>query len=136
MLIKSFVAKIFQKLLIDRQVDVDVDGSDVSVRVFDNASKLSLTTTVFFGGNYIPKSVRNSLTHKPPAFLEEHPNVKTYLSINEKDFKIFLNYLGTLEHLNDESFRVLLEDFNWIAQEWRLYLDESEQQDLIHIPVS
>lgn len=132
MLIEKELKKIFRQLLQDDIAHIDVDGFDVTVRVFDQASKLSLSTPVYFGGNFIPKSVRTSLSQKVP-FARDH--VKAYLSVDENNYQINLNYLGRLNGLQNETFKGLLEDFSWLASEWRLFLDEHDKNDLIHVRV-
>ena len=132
MLLEKDIKKLFQQLLIDQQVHFIVDGTDVNIRIFDHASKLSLSAPVYHGGNYIPKSVRSSLSKKMP-FSTQYEHIRTYLTVDEDNFRVFLNYLDRLDHLNNESFRMLLEEFSWIANEWRLHLDEDDKQDLVHI---
>ncbi len=134
MLLEKDVKRLFQQLLLDKEVHFQMDGSSVGLRIFDHASKLSLSTVIYNGGNYIPRSVRNSLSQTPPDNLG-YERVKTYLTVDEVNFRIFLNYLDTLDHLNNESLRILLDDFSWIAESWRRYLDENDKQDLIHVRV-
>lgn len=133
MLLDSDLKRIFQRLLSHDVAHIDIGGTDVSVRVFDKASKLSLSTPVYLGGNYIPKSVRTSISRKAPFGTED--NVKTYLTVDESNYRVFLNYLGTFDQLSHDSFKSLLEDFTFLADEWRLYLDENDRNDLIHVRV-
>lgn len=132
MIVEKELKKIFRQLLQDDIVKIDVDGFNITVRIFDQASKLSLSTPVYFGGNYIPKSVRNSLT-KNVAFSRN--NIKAFPSIDEGNFQVNLNYLGRLNGLQNEAFRALLEDFSGLAGEWRTFLDEHDKNDLIHVRV-
>jgi hypothetical protein len=112
--------------------NIQVNGANVSVCVFEQDSKLSLSTIVYYGGNYIPKSVRKSLS-SPVPFSKK--NIKTYLLVDELNFHITLNYLDSLESLDREKFKILLEEFSWQAEEWRYFFDEHDRQDLIHINV-
>ncbi len=132
MIVEKELKKIFRQLLQEDIVKIDVDGFNITVRIFDQASKLSLSTPVYFGGNYIPKSVRNSLS-KSVGFSSSH--IKAFTSIDENNFQINLNYLGRLNVLNNESFRDLLEDFSGLASEWRNFLDEHDKNDLVHVRV-
>lgn len=132
MLIKNELKKIFLQLLKDDVVQIDVNGFNITVRVFDGASKLLLSAPVYFGGNFIPKSVRTSLSHKA-SFAEDH--IKTFLTIDEDNFQVHIKYLGKLNKVNNEAFALLLEDFSWLAGEWHFFLDERDKNDLVHVRV-
>ncbi len=123
---------LFQQLIKDDMAQIELGGSNITIRVLDHASTFSLSTPVYFGGNFIPKSVRHCLSQKTPF---PQTGIKTNLSIDEANFKIYLNYFGALEHLNGDKFRELLEDFSWLADEWRFYLDEHDKNDLVHVRV-
>lgn len=111
---------------------ITIGDFDIHMRVFNFSSKLSLQTSVYHGGNYIPKSVRQSLSQK----IFPVPNeLSTYLTIDEKHFGVILNYLGVLSIKNKTNIKWLLEEFSIIAEKWRGYLDEQDRNDLIHIPV-
>lgn len=124
--------KIYSQLAHETPVQVRVDGFDILVRVLDNTSKLSLITPVYFGGNFIPKSVRKCLSEKA-SFTRDH--VSTFFSIDEEHFTIYLHYLGGLESVYSTRLGFLLDEFSYLANEWRLYLDEHDRNDLIHVRV-
>lgn len=132
MLVVKELKKLFQQLLHDEVAHISVGGSDITVRTFDKATQVSLSTDVYFGGNFIPKSVRACVGKQPP-FLKGA--VKTFLTVDENQFRIYLTYLGRLDNMTNETFRLLLEDFSTLADEWRLYLDEHDKNDLIHVRV-
>ena len=102
----------------------------ISVHLFDHGSKLILSVPVYEGGNFIPLSVRNSLL-KPLPF--KAPPLKTLFKVDEDHFQISLNYLGHLGHFNQRMFIDLIEDFSELADQWRLYLDDDDKKDLIHV---
>lgn len=131
MLAHKELQKVYQNLLSQNYAQLFINGSDITLTIFDDSSKISLTTPVYFGGNYIPNSVRVAIKKHPP--FEKYQSIKTSLTINEDDFRIFLNYLDTTEALNNEKFTHLLEDFCHIAEEWRIYLEEHDKEDLIYI---
>lgn len=116
----------------DEYATITIGDFDILVRVFDLASKLSLQTTVYHGGNYIPKSVRQTLTQRTAPI---HGEISTFLTVEESQFKVMLNYLGVLNSTNKTSIKELLEEFSIIAEKWRGYLDEQDRNDLVHIPV-
>jgi hypothetical protein len=129
MVIQKELQKLYQQLLQDTVARIPVNGTDVTVRILEG-SKLSLSTEVYFGGNFIPPSVRASLTKKLPA-TEGH--IKTFFTIDEPNFRIYLNYLGHIQTLKNQAFDHLIEEFGWLAQEWRHFLDENDKHDLIHV---
>ncbi|CUI18018.1 conserved hypothetical protein [Candidatus Protochlamydia naegleriophila] len=132
MLIEKDIKKILNQLAGGDAIDVPFEGSDIRVRFLDDASKLSLTTSIYYGGNYIPSSVRRCLSHKSPF---SHPSIRTYLSIDEQQYQIYLNYLGHPDVLNQRQLKDLIEEFAQLAEQWRLYLDEHDKNDLVHVRV-
>jgi len=132
MLAQKELKKLFHQLLENEIAQIDLGGSNITIRFHSDESKFSLSTTVYLGGNFIPNSVRKSLTYKTPFALE---NLKTYTTIIEDKFQIDLNYIGTLDNLNGEKFKELLEEFSWLSDEWRLYLDDHDKNDIIHIHI-
>jgi len=132
MIVTKELKKLFQQLLQNEHAHITVGATDITIRIFDKATLFSLATEVYFGGNFIPKSVRAS-AEKPATFARG--GIKTFLTIDEKAFKIYLNYMGRLDNMNNEGFRLLLEDFSWLAEQWRLYLDKHDKNDLIHVRV-
>jgi hypothetical protein len=111
---------------------ITIGDFDIHMRVFDLSSKVSLQTSVYHGDNYIPKSVRQTLSQKISPLPNE---LSTYLTIDEKHFGVILNYLGVLSSKNKTNIKWLLEEFSIIAENWRGYLDEQDRNDLVHIPV-
>ncbi|EFB42069.1 hypothetical protein pah_c016o137 [Parachlamydia acanthamoebae str. Hall's coccus] len=103
-------------------------GSDIFVKT-DHISQISLLTQVYFGGNFIPKSVRRCLTGKAPF---DDSALETFLTMDEGQFKIFLNYTGNIENLSHRTFIDVLEEFSHQADEWKLFLDEHDKNDLVY----
>lgn len=132
MIAQKELRKLFRQLLQDDVVHISTGSNDVAIRMFDHNSKLSLTTLVYFGGNFIPLGVRASLLKKA-LFAVGH--VKTFFTVDEQNFSVSLNYLGGLHDLNNESFRLLIEDFSMLADEWRLFIDDHDKNDLVHVHV-
>lgn len=132
MLLQKELKKLFQQLVLQNVAHVEYEGVDIAVHVLDNNSKLSLSAEVYLGSNYIPKSVRVCIASKPP-FVSDH--IKTKLIVEEGNFRIILHYLGAMEDFNSKLFQDLLEEFCWLTREWRVYLDEHDKHDLVHIYV-
>jgi hypothetical protein len=130
MIMLKDIKKLFHQLIHDDKAEIDLGGSNISVRLLNDSSRFTLTTPIYLGGNFIPKSVRNCLSEKAPFGME---GIKTSTSVDEHEFKVYLHYLGSLDHINGDKFHELLESFSWLADEWRLYLDEHDRNDLVHI---
>lgn len=132
MLVEKDIQQILSQLAGGDSIKIPFDGSDIMIRVIDDASKISLTALVYEGGNYIPNSVRRCLSRKSPFF---HPSILTFLTVDEQYFQIRLNYLGQAQSLTHHHFKELLEEFGAIAEKWRLYLDDQDKNDLIYVRV-
>jgi hypothetical protein len=132
MLVEKNIQQILSQLACGDLIKIPFDGSDIMIRIIDDASKLSLTALVYEGGSYIPASVRHCLSRKSPFF---HPSILTFLTIDEQRFQVRLNYLGQAQSLNQHEFKELLEEFGLMAEKWRLYLDEHGRNDLIYVRV-
>lgn len=133
MLIEKSIQQILHQLADKGSIKVPFDGSHIVIRVIDESSKLSLTALVYEGGNYIPSSVRRCLSHKSP-FSNLSP-IRTFLTVDEQQYQVKLNYLGHAHALTHHSLKEILEDFGTIAEKWRLYLDDHDKNDLIHVRV-
>lgn len=135
MIVEKEFRKLVHQLVKEEIAQIVLGNSEVTVHVLDNATKISLSSTVYFGGNFIPKSVRNCVGQTPTF---DKKLIKTSLNIDEENFRITLNYLGGLNHLNKRMFVDLLEEFSMLADEWRLRLDDHDKNDLIyvHLPKS
>ncbi|WP_213152423.1 hypothetical protein [Neochlamydia sp. AcF95] len=132
MIIEQDLKKLFQKLDHDQVLHIQLNENELGIKVFDGASKIFLTTRIYKGDNFIPKSVRNGIARKAPC---SRTSIKTFLSINENQYRVDLNYLGLLQQMNAQNFAILMEDFVRLACGWRVYLDEQDQNDLIHVRV-
>lgn len=132
MIVEKDLKKLFQQLENDNIAQISLGGSDISIKVFDDASKISLATPVYYGGNFIPKSVRQGITQKS---LFNRASIKTTLSIDENEYLVNLFYLGHLDQMNNQKFSQLLEEFTWLAHAWRAYLDENDKNDRIPVRV-
>lgn len=135
MIVEKEFRKLVYQLVKEEIAQIILGNSEVTVHVLDNATKISLSSTVYFGGNFIPKSVRKCISQSPSF---DKKVIKTSLAVDEENFLISLNFLGGLNHLNKRMFVDLLEEFSSLADEWRHYLDEHDKNDLIyiHIPKS
>lgn len=131
MILDSDIKKLFKHLHDRNSAQIRLMGSDIWVTT-DHHSNISLLTEVYFGGNFIPKSVRTCITTKPPF---DRDAIPTSLSIDEEHFKIFLKFHEKMENLNQRMLIDVLEEFSYLADEWKLYLDEHDKNDLVYTRV-
>lgn len=134
MLIEKDMKKILDQLSEKAAIKIAVDGSDIDIHVVEDATKLFLTTCVYSGGNYIPSSVRRCVSHKMP-FSMAQSSLQTFLTVDEQRFQINLNYLGRAQPLSQIELKEILEEFGWVAEKWRDYLDENDKNDLVYARV-
>lgn len=132
MLIEKDIKKLLEQLTHNEAINVAFDGSEIAIHVLDGASKLFLSTPVYSGGNYIPSSIRRCLSHKSPV---HQTYINTFLTVDEQHFQVNLNYVGRAKPLTHIQLKELLEEFGLIAEEWRLYLDENDKNDLVYVRI-
>lgn len=132
MIVQQEVQKLFQNLIHQEAGIIVVDGSEILVRMMDHGEKVKLTTPVYCGGNYIPSKVRQAAS-KPNLIKSEFIHVE--LIVDEEGFEIFLRYIEDTHSLDLNRLKDDLEEFAWLADEWRLLLDQEDQNDRVHVPV-
>ncbi|KAF3362565.1 Uncharacterized protein PHSC3_000804 [Chlamydiales bacterium STE3] len=130
MLVENDLKRLFDELKLLKSTHLSVNGCNITIKILEHPSKVYLGTTVYFGGNYIPKSVRNCINQKAPF---DHSFIKTYLTVDEGQFQIALNYTGDSPPLTSLKFRQLIEEFSFLAQEWQQVLDEHDKNDLVYV---
>lgn len=132
MVVNKEIKRILEKLSAKEPAMITLSGMPIAVRFFDEGGKLALATSVYEGGNYIPSSVRKSLSLKAP--FKARAIHHTFLKIDEERFQVSLNFLGQLEpSFSNETLNELIEEFNELAGEWRLFLEDRGKSDLIHV---
>lgn len=130
MLAEKELKKIVRGLVHDCYVKVEFQGVDLIFNTLDRTThKGSISACVYFGNNFIPQSVRNSLSQTPFK-----TSLSTFFSIDEEHFNIYLYYVGEV-NVEHDQLNHLLEEFCWAVQEWRLYLDEQDKNDLVYVHV-
>lgn len=131
MLAQQDLRRTFHKLIRQFSGKIHFSGSEITVNFYDHASKVLLTTPVYLGTNYIPKSVRACISKKESV----SNGLRSHLTIDEDNYRILLNYNGILDRSKDEEevFKDLIEHFASLAEEWKAVLDEHDKNDLIYI---
>ncbi len=122
--------KILQELECLDHSSLSYHGYDIYISMVKPKKQILLKTQVYYGGNYIPDSVRKSASKKP---IFDQSWIYTFTSIDEKKYGVHLNYKGNAAGLNSMKFKQVLEEFCWLADEWRLLLDEDDRNDLVYI---
>jgi hypothetical protein len=114
------------KLLERGKASIQLNGSHIAIRVIDDTDRLLLITPVYKGKDYLPNSVRECLL---PSFRGPVSDLNAFLTLDEEAFEISLN---CQEHISQMRLR-LLEEFSWLADEWRRILDDNDKKDLVHV---
>lgn len=130
---KTKLKEILAKIGLQETVTLYVNGCTVSVSLFDGASKLFFSTLVYCGDNYLPKSVRRCLAEEKSPFFSP---IKTYLTVDESRYSVYLNYLGMMEEDPYDHCQELIEEFCWQADRWRELLDRHDKDDLVYVPLA
>ena len=131
MLLEKDLKQLFSQLSHEDVVQIPCGNNELTLSSFNHGSKILLSTPVYFGGNFIPSSVRKCASLKHP--FKEWSDIQTMLHIDENKFEISLRYLGDIETLNTRNFNEVLEEFSGIADRWRLILDEHDRNDLVYV---
>lgn len=132
MLLEKDMNKLLKRLSPNVVLHLNMDEGELDLSVIEDGSKISLTTPVYFGGNYIPMSVRKCVK-KQPSFYKNH--FPASLKIDEDHFLITLNYISNLKGISTVEFLDLLQEFFQLADEWRSHLDDHDKNDLVHVRV-
>lgn len=130
MVVPKEVKDVLESLRKHQSGELLFQGTTISFRLFDQGEKIVLQTPVFEGHDYIPPSVRKGMTSKLPI---HNQAFRTYLTLDEEKFRIILNYVGNAELYDIPFFHQLLEEFTFIAEEWREFFDNDGKKDLIYV---
>lgn len=133
MLVKSDLKRLLSDLAKNRSTQVSFAGSTIMIHVSEENDRLELTTPVYWGGNYLPHSVRNCLTQRAPF---DEKIIQTTLTLDEEKFEITLKYKGLISEVNEVEFNLLMEEFSFLANGWREWLDQHDKNDLVYVRVS
>lgn len=132
MTVQHEVQKLFHSLIHRESGIIVVGGSEILVRMIDHGEKIKLTTPVYCGGNYMPAKVRQAASNKN---LIRSDFINYELIIKEQTFEVILVYVEDTHALDLKRLKEDLEEFAWLADEWRLLLDQEDHNDRIHVRV-
>ena len=130
MVIEQEVKRLFQNLTTKSSSYITIGESQIYVSISDFGSVITLSTSVFEGGNYIPGSVRACIKKQPPFYSKM---IATELLVSEEKFQITLHYKGPAQRIDRAMLKNILEEFAYLSDEWRLLLDEQDRNDHVHI---
>lgn len=132
MLVQSDLQKLINTLIDQNLAAISINGNNIFVHMVEDASHLTFSALIWQGVNFVPLSIREIVSHKPPF-----PNflANTRVVIDEEKCQVFLNYSQLLEELSHHEMGELLEEFGIMTARWKEYINDLDQRDLIHIPV-
>lgn len=125
--IKNLVDQLRYRL----RAEVSIHQFEISIVLDRLNQELTLSTAVYQGQNYIPTSVRHAVSGH---VLGPASTLKGILSLDEEAFRVTLTHCQVMTELSEKSLTYLLEEFSWLAEQWRWLLDEQDRRDLVHIP--
>lgn len=132
MVIQKNINDITSLLSTGNSIYITVANSNIQLKSFCDNKKIELKTDVYKGENYIPQSVRSSVSGK--SMLKDL-NAFSYLTIDEENYMVYLSSTSNLELLSEKDFVNELEDFSFQAEKCRIYLDERDKDDLVYVHV-
>ncbi len=125
MLTEQRLQRVLQDLKQQKRSTMVVDGQELTITLIERQAVLIVKTPVYSGDNYIPASVRGSLSRKK----FNH----TFFSIDEDQYEISLQAeVGTRE-LTDREFEGFISEFCTEATLWKARLDDHGRNDLVYI---
>lgn len=132
MVVQQVVQKLLHNLVLRESSIIVISGIEILVRLNNRGEEILLSTPVYNGGNYIPNKVREAVANKK-LIKSELMNIE--LITDEDKFEIILQYKDRADHLDLRKFKEDLEEFAWLAEEWRFRLDEEDHNDRLHVRV-
>lgn len=131
-MIQNTLMKVIHELHHTQHAEIEIDGFRISMSFIEDGNRVYFTTPVYYGDNYIPKSVRKCLTEQIPFAQNE---IKVFFTVDEEQCRIDLNHIDYEEVIQKDKLPQLLSTFAWMAEQWRNLLEENDRHDLIHIRV-
>jgi hypothetical protein len=113
-----------------RTVELSMNGFVIMTQLAPLGNVLSLRTVVYQGYDYIPPSVRLCLNS---TFMGPISPLRVQLDLNEETFEIALAFSDPMRKITEEALLALLEEYTWLAEEWRRILDDHDKRDLVHV---
>lgn len=130
MLTSNELKVLISGLYANKVTQFSLAGSTVTLQVNGKGSPIHLSAPVYWGGNFIPLSVRAAIKKKPPF---DERVIETYLKLDEETFQIEIHYKGGLDAAKPEVFGALMDEFGFLVDHWKEWLDEHDKNDLVYV---
>jgi hypothetical protein len=115
----------FGRLLEEGRRVVTLCGFDLTAKLFGEGEQVYLSTSV-----RIPQEVTSAIRDLVrEGATVEGAQLDAFLRLDEKEGIIYLDYLGPMTAESGVEYIHLLQEFIWIANEWRYRLDLKDRQD-------
>ena len=132
MVLDKEIKDLLNHLLHHETVHLDLNGFQIQLEASHGQERLSLSTPVYQGTNYVPPNVRLCLK---PGYSGPTGPIRANLSLDEEHYLISLHHVSGLKTLTSQNLVRLLEEFSGIAEEWRQILDDNDRRDLVYVRV-
>lgn len=132
MIVQNELQKLINNLSDHDLAAINIDGNSIVVRMVNDASKISLTSVLWQGNNFIPLSVQE-VVQNSQRLLNGFNGAR--LILHEERFLVYLHYSEPIEELSHHLFIEVLETFSSQTTRWRRILDDNDKRDLIHVRI-
>ena len=105
-------------------------GSVFTLKISEKNNSLQISAPVYWGGNYIPHSVRDCLVKRAPF---DEGIIRTSLKIDEDNFSVELHFEGDTKKKPEIQLEEVFDEFSFLVNEWKEWLDQHDKNDLVHI---
>ena len=122
----------FGKLLEEGHRTVTLCGFELTAKLFDDGSQVYLSTPVMIYRTDLSPAVRDAVREGATV---EGSQLDGFLRLDESKGIVYLDYLGPMEAESGVEYIHLLQEFIWIANEWRYRLDLKGKLDLTPLPI-
>ena len=113
-----------------KETKINVFGEDIRVSHCVGESTIFFSAVVFSENNFIPKSVREFVESGEHILRER---IQVFLKIDESRCQVFLSCRENFCDSKKTDFKNVLEEFALLAGEYRIFLGESGQKDLLPV---
>lgn len=131
MLLERDVQRLVTHLVQAGSAEVELLGATVILQLLGSDNKLLVSTEIFSGMDYVPPSVRQALGEDLP--IPVAATIRTFPKIDEPSATVHLHCLSILSGVDSVQLKALLEEFAWLADEWRRHLNDRGRDDLIRV---
>lgn len=125
------IRDLIAELKVNQKADITFQGNEIHLELREDGEMIHFLTSVYEGSNYIPPSVRNGIKQKVPF---QDRFFSAYLTIDEEHFRIHLHH-DEPARTNTGKLFSQIDQFCFLAEEWRDYLDRNDKSDLIPVRV-